>query len=92
MPPLTNNRVWGYSFNMDFNMPYIIDELNPKEKAMTQDSRPNHRTRRLMERGYVMPQGVPTSWNPMDRAKGLRHRKPYQHKQAAKALANYGIK
>lgn len=58
---------------------------------MTQDAKPNRRTRRLLERGYVMPQGVPTSGNPMDRARGLRHKKPYQLKQAAKALADHGI-
>jgi hypothetical protein len=72
-------------------MVFIIDELNPKEKTMTQDAKPNRRTRRLLERGYVMPQGVSTSWNPMDRARGLRHKKPYQHKQAAKALADHGV-
>ena len=72
-------------------MPFIIDGLNPKEKTMTQDAKPNRRTRRFLERGYVMPQGVPTSWNPMDRDRGLRYKKFYQHKQAAKAIADHGV-
>ena len=59
---------------------------------MTAEIKPNRRTRRLMEQGYVMPQGVSTSWNPMDRAMGFRHRKPYELKQAAKALADHGLK
>ena len=58
---------------------------------MPQDAKPNRRTRRLMERGYVMPQGVSTSWNPMDRARGLRHKRPYQLKKASQALADHGI-
>lgn len=35
-------------------MPFIIDELNPKEKTMTQNAQPNRRTRRLLERGLPM--------------------------------------
>lgn len=57
---------------------------------MTAAAKPNRRTRRLLEWGYVMPQGVPTSWNPIDRARELRHKKPYQHKQAEKARADHG--
>lgn len=71
-------------------MVFIIDELNPKEKTMTAEAKPNRRTRRLLERGYVMPQGEPTSYSPIDRARCLRHKKPYQHKQAAKARADHG--
>lgn len=72
-------------------MVFVIDELNPKEKTMTAEAKPNRRTRRLLEKGYVMPQGVPTSWTPMERARGLRHKKPYQHKQAAAARAAHGL-
>ena len=73
-------------------MPFIIDGLNPKEKTMTQNAQPNCRTCRFLERGYVMPQGVPTSWAPIDRARGLRHKSLQQPKQAAKAAAAHGIK
>lgn len=58
---------------------------------MNQNDQPNRCARSLLEKGYVMPQGVPTSWNPMDRARGLRHKKPYQHKQAAKYIADHGV-
>ena len=59
---------------------------------MTQNAQPNRRTRRLLELGYVMPQGVSTSWNPMDRARNLRHKSLYQLKQESKAAADHGIK
>lgn len=58
---------------------------------MTQDAKLNRRTRRLLEWSYIMSQGVPTSWNPMDRASGLRHKRPYQLKKASQALADHGI-
>lgn len=58
---------------------------------MNQNTRPNRRTRRLLEQGYVMPQGVPTSWTPIDRARYLRHKSIHQLKQEAKAAAARGI-
>ena len=72
-------------------MQFIIDELNPKEKTMTQNAQPNSRTRRLLERGYVMPMGVPTSWTQMDLARNIRHKSLHQLKQEAKAAADHGI-
>ena len=58
---------------------------------MTQNAQPNRRTRRLLERGYVMPQGVPTSWTPIDRARYLRHKSTHQLNQEAKAAAARGF-
>lgn len=58
---------------------------------MTQNSQPNRRTRRLLERGYVMPSGVPTSWTPIDRAGYLRHKSLHQLRQEAKAAAAHGV-
>lgn len=61
---------------------------------MNQNTRPNRRTRRLLERGCVMPQGVPTSptsWTPIDRAGYLRHKSIHQLKQEAKAAAAHGV-
>lgn len=58
---------------------------------MTQNSQPNRRTRRLLKRGYVMPQGVPTSWTPIDRARYLRHKSLHQLRQEAKAAAARGV-
>ena len=58
---------------------------------MTQNSQPNRRTRRLLERGYVMPQGVPTSWTPIDRARYLRHKSLHQLRQEDKAAAAHGF-
>lgn len=72
-------------------MPFMIDKLNPKEKTMTQNAQPNRRTRRLLERGYVMPQGVQTAMTPIDRARNLRHKSLHQLKQSAKAAAAHGV-
>lgn len=58
---------------------------------MTQNAQPNRRTRRLLERGYVMPNGVPTSWTPIDRARYLRHKSIHHLKKEAKAAAANGI-
>lgn len=61
---------------------------------MNQNTRPNRRTRRLRERGYVMPQGVPTSptsWTPIDRARYLRHKIIHQLKQEAKAADSHVV-
>ena len=58
---------------------------------MTQNARPNRRTRRFLERGHVMSQEVPTSWAPIDRARGLRHKSLQQPKQAAKVAAAHGF-
>lgn len=58
---------------------------------MTQNAQPNRRTRRLLERGYVMNQGVPTSWTPIDRARNLRHKSRHQLNQEAKARAAHGV-
>lgn len=84
---------------VDFPSPFIqsygsggITILNLNQRnSMTAEIKPNRRTRRLLEKGYVMPQGVPTSWTPMERARGLRHKKPHQHKQAAAARAAHGL-
>lgn len=59
---------------------------------MTKEAKPNRRLRRLMERGYIMSQGVSSSWNPMDRARGLRHKKRYQQKQINKRLVSNGFR
>lgn len=58
---------------------------------MTQNAQPNSRTRRLLERGYVMPSGVPASYTPIDRARDFRHKSLHQLKQDAKAAADHGI-
>lgn len=58
---------------------------------MTQNAQPNRRTRRLLERGYVTTQGVPTSWTPIDRARYLRHKSIHSLKQEAKAADARGI-
>lgn len=58
---------------------------------MTQNAQPNRRTRRLLEQGYVMTQGVPTSWTPIDRAGYLRHKSLHKLKPEAKAAAAHGV-
>lgn len=83
---------------VDFPSPFIqsygsggITILNLNQRnSMTAEIKPNRR-RRLLEKGYVMPQGVPTSWTPIERARDLRHKKPYQHKQAAARAAAHGL-
>ena len=58
---------------------------------MTQNAQPNRCTRRLLERGYVMSQGVPTPWTTIDRARYLRHKSLHQLRQEAKAAAAHGF-
>lgn len=59
---------------------------------MTQNAQPNRRTRRLLERGYVMPSVVPASYTLIERARNPRHKSLHQLRQAAKAAAAHGIK
>lgn len=56
---------------------------------MTQKQQPNRQQRRAMAFGWV-PQY--TRDDPITRAVTGKHKKPWQLKQAAKALADHGIR
>lgn len=52
-----------------------------------QEPKQNRATRRLLDKGILPSQGKLT---PIGKASSLRHKKPYQKKQANKALADKG--
>lgn len=56
---------------------------------MTQKQQPNRKQRRAM--AYGLPSQYIAN-DPVTRAITLRHKKPWQLKQAAKALADHGVR